>query len=79
MGKAFFAKKYHRAKLIHQWTNKESEEMAGQATMKKFAFPTAFTILFLRLILTAAANGLFWLVRTINMQMAHPSKVHSTR
>ncbi len=52
--------------------------MASQATKKKFAFPTAFTTYFLRLILVTAANGLFRLVRTINNQMAHRSKAYST-
>jgi hypothetical protein len=52
--------------------------MASQATEKKFAFSTAFTIFFLRLILIIAAHGLFRLVRTINSQMAHRSKAYST-
>lgn len=52
--------------------------MASQATKKKFAFPTVFMIFFLRLILIAAANGLFRLVHTIYNQMAHRSKAYST-
>ncbi len=39
--------------------------MASQATKKKLAFPTAFTIFFLRLILLTAAKGLFWLVHKL--------------
>jgi hypothetical protein len=53
--------------------------MAKDKSKKKFSFPSAFTILFLLLIVIALAPGSSLLAHTTMTQKVHPSQAPTTK